>query len=87
MQDRKNKFVYVELAMTTSAKVRMSFLVSTMLTHQQKELNMIKINKCNYFRLTWKPTSHTMVTKVLQLHHEFLLSTHCHERNVRGGYP
>ncbi len=66
MQDWENKFVCVELAMTMSTEVRMPSLVSTMSIHQQKELNVIKIIKCNYFHPTWKLTSHAMVAKVLQ---------------------
>jgi len=53
--------------MTTLAKVRMPFLVNTMLIHWWKELNVVKGNTCNCSHPTWKLTSHIMATKVLQI--------------------
>jgi hypothetical protein len=67
VQDRYTKSACVGLAMITLAKVRMPSWVSTMLTHQQKELNVVEKNTCNCFRPTWKPTSRAMVAKVLQI--------------------
>ncbi len=52
--------------MTTLVKMQISSLVSTMLTHWQKHLRMTKINTCNCSHPTWRPTSHTMTTKVSQ---------------------
>jgi hypothetical protein len=51
--------------MTMWVKVRMSFLVSTISICQRKELNVVEGSACNCFRPIWKPTSHTMVAKVL----------------------
>ncbi len=59
-----NKRVHVGLIMKTSTKVRMPSLVSTMLTCQWEELNVLKRSVCSYFHLTWKLASHTMATKV-----------------------
>jgi hypothetical protein len=53
--------------MIMSVKVRMPSFVSTMSTHQQKELNVIEGNACNCSCPTWKPTSHIMVAKVSQI--------------------
>jgi hypothetical protein len=41
--------------MTTSTKMQMSSLVSRMSTCQQKELNVVGKNACNYFCPMWKP--------------------------------
>jgi hypothetical protein len=41
--------------------------VNTMLTHQQKELNVVEGSACNCFHPTWKPTSRVMATKVSQI--------------------
>jgi hypothetical protein len=38
-----------------------------MLIHQQEELNVIERSTCNYSYPTWKPTSHIMAAKVLQI--------------------
>jgi hypothetical protein len=50
--------------MTMWAKAQMPSLVSTMLTHQQKELNVVEGSACNYSCPMWKPTSRAMVVKV-----------------------
>jgi hypothetical protein len=65
--DWKSKSAYVGSPMTTSAKVRTSFLVSTMSIHQQEKLNVVEGSTCNYFRPTWKLAFHAMVAKVLQI--------------------
>jgi len=44
----------------------MPFLVSTMSTHQQKELNVVEGSACNYSCPTWKLAFCAMVAKVLQ---------------------
>jgi hypothetical protein len=67
VQDQGSKFACVGSAMTTSTNVQMSSLVSTLLTHWQEELNMVERNACIYYHPTWKPTSHTMATKVLRI--------------------
>jgi hypothetical protein len=53
--------------MTTLAKVRMPFLISTMSTHQWEELNVVKRNTCNYSCPTWRSTSRTMAAKVSRI--------------------
>jgi hypothetical protein len=54
--------------MTTSSMVQIPFLMSTMSTHQQEELNVVDESACNCSSPTWKPTSWiTMVTKVLRI--------------------
>jgi hypothetical protein len=53
--------------MTTSIEVPMSSLVNTMLIRRWEELNVVEGNACNYYCPTWKPTSHTMATKVWQV--------------------
>jgi hypothetical protein len=45
----------------------MSYLVSIMLTCQQKEFNVIERSECNCSHPTWKSISHTMATKVSQI--------------------
>jgi hypothetical protein len=67
MQDWGSKFVRVGLVMITSTKVRMPFLVSTMSTHQQKELNVVEGSACNYSCPTWKLAFCAMVAKMLQI--------------------
>jgi hypothetical protein len=53
--------------MTTLAKVWIPSIISTMSTHQQEELNVVEGSACNCFCPMWKPTSHVMATKVLQI--------------------
>jgi hypothetical protein len=53
--------------MTTLGKVRISFLVRTMSTCQQKELDMVEGNTCTCSCSMWKPTYCVMATKVLQI--------------------
>jgi len=66
MQDRGSKSPHVGLTMTTLTKVQMTSLMNTMSICQEKELNMVERNACNYFLPTWKPTSRAMPTKVSQ---------------------
>lgn len=47
-------------------KMRIWSLVSTLSTHQWKQLRVTKINACNCSCLTWRPTSHAIITKVSQ---------------------
>jgi hypothetical protein len=61
----QNKSAHVGLAMTTLVKVWMPYLVSTMLTCKQEELNVVEGSACNYSHPMWKPTSYTMVAKML----------------------
>jgi GH43 family beta-xylosidase len=46
-------------------RVRIASLVNTMLMHQQKELSLAKGSACNCSCPMYKPTSHTIITKVL----------------------
>jgi hypothetical protein len=45
----------------------MLYLVNTMSTHQWEELNVVEGSACNCSCPTWKPSSHAMATKVLQI--------------------
>jgi hypothetical protein len=63
-QDQGSKFARIGSTMTTSVKVWMSSLVSTMLICQREELNVIERNTCNCFRPTWKLASHVMMAKL-----------------------
>jgi len=67
VQDQGNTSICVGLVMTMLIKVQMPFLVSTMLTRQQEELNVFERSACSYFHPTWKPTLSAMVAKVLQI--------------------
>jgi hypothetical protein len=49
--------------MTMLTKVWKSSLVSTMLIHQRKELNIWKKSECKCFHPMWKLTFHVMATK------------------------
>jgi hypothetical protein len=55
------------ISLTTSTKVQMPSLVSTMLICQWEELNVIERDTCNCSHLTWKSISCTMVAKVSQI--------------------
>ncbi len=62
-QDWGSKCVCIGLVMTMSIKVWIPFLMSTMSTRRQEELNMVE--KCNYSRPMWKLTSYVITTKML----------------------
>jgi len=80
-QYQGSKSARVWLAMTTSTKMRIPSLVSTISTHWPKELNMFKESTCNCSHPTWKLTSHRMETNVSQtaswvLMHSLLWAQH-----------
>jgi hypothetical protein len=55
--------------------------------HRKEKLNVFEGNACNYSHPTWRPTSCTMATKVLQIASWVLVSSFCHEHNIKGGSP
>jgi hypothetical protein len=64
----------------------MPSLVNTTVNHQQKELNMFERSTCSCYspRENQHPTQWQQ--RCHELHHGFLC-VHCHEHNVKGGYP
>jgi hypothetical protein len=59
-----SKYAHVGSVMTILATVRMPYLVSTMLTCQQDELNVVEKNTCNHFCPMSKLKFHAMLPKV-----------------------
>ncbi len=84
MQEWGNKSACVgSLVTMLTTRVQIPSLLSTMSTHWQKELNVAKGSASNYFWPMQKPTSHTMVTKILQITSWVFMRPWC----VRNGYP
>jgi hypothetical protein len=83
-QDQQNKSIHVRLAMTTSIKMQIPFLVNTTSTRWRKEWNVIEKNGCSCSCPTLKLASHAMATK-MSWTTSWVLCTHCHGHNIKGG--
>jgi hypothetical protein len=66
-QYQEYKFVHVGLAMKTSTRVWMPFLVGTISICQWEKLNVVEGSVCNSSHPTWKLTFRPMATKVSQI--------------------
>jgi hypothetical protein len=76
----------LELAITTSLEVQILFLERRMLTHQQKELNMIEGSACNCSHFMWKPTLQGMDAKTSHTT-SCAPDICCHEHIIKVEHP
>ncbi len=60
----KNKSTYIGSSITTSTKVQIPYLVSTMLIRWRKELNVAEGSTCNCFCPVWKLAFHATEAKM-----------------------
>ncbi len=91
MQDYESRYASIGLAMTTLVRVQIPSLVSTMLTHQQEEWNIVEksvLKEMHVIDLVRHISQHLtqLQQKCSELHHGSPC-IHCHGHNIRGEYP